>query len=133
MKGPRMVAARLCFDLPLKGGGQYQDEHLLRPNLINLCAPLGDSHMVRRLVLAAVIVLFAATPAFAQLDAETKQPYHWRVVLSAKPHPLVTTDFRERVRRDVIAALQTGIGPLGTVEVIDLADLPRDRWDPLWS
>lgn len=88
--------------------------------------------MVRRLLLTAAIVLFAATPAFAQLDPETKQPYHWRVVLSAKPHPLITTDFRERVRRDIIAALQTGIGPLGTVEVFDLADHHRDP-DPLWS
>ena len=89
--------------------------------------------MVRRLVLAAAVVILSTAPAFAQLDAETKQPYHWRVVLTAKPHPLVTADFRERVKRDVIAALQTGIGPLGTVEVIDLADLPRDRWDPLWQ
>src|SRR5436190_8319524 len=92
--------------------------------------------MVRRLLLTAAISLFAAGPAFAQLDTETKQPYHWRVVLSAKPHPLVTPDFRERVKRDVVAALQTGLGALGTVEVIDLADLttwPRDRWEPLWQ
>ncbi len=89
--------------------------------------------MVRRLVLAAAVALVSATPALAQLDPEAKQPYHWRVVLTAKPHPLVTTDFRERVKRDVVAALQTGIGPLGTVEVIDLAELPRDRWDPLWQ
>lgn len=91
--------------------------------------------MVRRLVLAAALVLFGAAPALAQLDAEVKQPYLWRVVLATKPHPLITGEFRERVKRDVVAALQTGIGPLGTVEVIDLADpaLPRDRWDPLWQ
>src|SRR5262245_27394964 len=75
-----------------------------------------ETHMVRRLVLAATVVLFVTAPASAQLDPETKQPYHWRVVLSARPHPLLTTEFRERVKRDVVAALQTGIGALGTVE-----------------
>lgn len=89
--------------------------------------------MVRRSVLAAAVVLLAGSPALAQLDAEPKQPCLWRVVLSARPHPLLTADLRERVRRDVVAALQTGIGPLGTVEVIDLADAPRDRWEPLWQ
>jgi tetratricopeptide (TPR) repeat protein len=84
--------------------------------------------MVRRLVLAAAVVMSAAPTAFAQLDPEPKQPYLWRVVISAKPHPLVTPNFRERLRRDILAALQTGLGPLGTAEVIDLADpeLPRD-------
>lgn len=89
--------------------------------------------MVRRSVLAAVVVLLAGAPARAQLDAEPKQPCLWRVVLSSKPHPLLTADLRERVRRDVVAALQTGIGPLGAVEVIDLAEAPRDRWEPLWQ
>ena len=88
--------------------------------------------MVRRL-LAVVVVLLGAAPAFAQLDAEPKQPYLWRVVLTTKPHPLVTPEFRERVKRDVLAALQTGLGSLGSVEVIDLAELPRDRWEPLWQ
>jgi hypothetical protein len=89
--------------------------------------------MVRRVLAALVVVLFGAAPAFAQLDAEPKQPYLWRVVLTAKPHPLVTPEFRERVKRDVLAALQTGLGSLGTVEVIDLADLARDKWEPLWQ
>jgi hypothetical protein len=88
--------------------------------------------MVRR-TLAVVVVLLGAAPACAQLDPEPKQPYLWRVVLTTKPHPLVTPEFRERVKRDVLAALQTGLGALGTVEVIDLADLPRDRWEPLWQ
>lgn len=93
--------------------------------------------MVRRLILAAAGALLAGAPAFAQpdgapkLDPEPKQPYLWRVVLSARPHPLITPELRERVRRDVVAALQTGLGPLGTVEVIDLA-ATRDR-EPLWQ
>ena len=89
--------------------------------------------MFRRTLAAVVVVLSAAPPAPAQLDAEPKQPYQWRVVLTAKPHPLVTPEFRERVKRDVVAALQTGLGALGTVEVIDLAELPRDKWEPLWQ
>ena len=89
--------------------------------------------MFRRTLATVVVVLSAAPPAPAQLDAEPKQPYQWRVVLTAKPHPLVTPEFRERVKRDVVAALQTGLGALGTVEVIDLAELPRDKWEPLWQ
>jgi len=89
--------------------------------------------MIRRMVLAAAVALSAASPAFAQLDPEPKQPYLWRVVLTVKPHPLITQDFRDRLKRDVLAALQTGLGNLGTVEVIDLTDLPRDKWEPLWQ
>jgi tetratricopeptide (TPR) repeat protein len=88
--------------------------------------------MVRRLVLAVTVALAAAAPARAQLDAEPKQPYLWRVVLAAKPHPLLTAELRDRVRRDIVAALQTGLGPLGAVEVIDPADA-RDRGEPLWQ
>lgn len=86
--------------------------------------------MVRRMVLAAAVALTVASPAFAQLDPEAKQPYLWRVVLSARPHPLVTPNFRERLKRDIVAALQTGLGPLGTVEVIDLAEADGSR-EPL--
>ena len=91
--------------------------------------------MVRRTVLAAVVLLAAGPPARAQLDPEAKKPYLWRVVVSPRPHPLVTRAFRERLKRDVFAALQTGLGAAGAVEVIDLADpdLPRDRWEPLWQ
>lgn len=89
--------------------------------------------MIRRMVLAAAVALLATSPAFAQLDPEPKQPYLWRVVLTVKPHPLITQDFRDRLKRDVLAALQTGLGNLGTVEVIDLTDLPRDKWEPLWQ
>jgi tetratricopeptide (TPR) repeat protein len=89
--------------------------------------------MVRRVVLAAGVLLLAGGPALAQLDAEQKQPYLWRVVLETRPHPLITPEFRERLKRDVLAALQTGLGALGAVEVIDLEDLPRDKWEPLWG
>jgi hypothetical protein len=104
--------------------------------------------MVRRTVLTALVVLSVgagaavglgadgpAQPGAAPgpLDPEPKQPYLWRVVLKTKPHPLITPEFRERVKRDVLAALQTGLGNFGAVEVIDLVDLARDRWEPLWQ
>jgi hypothetical protein len=85
-----------------------------------------------RYLLAASAAFALVQPARAQLDAEVKQPYLWRVVLSAKPHPLVTPEVRERLKRDVVAALQTGIGPFGAVEFVDLADLPADK-EPLFQ
>lgn len=88
--------------------------------------------MFRKLTLAAVAALLAQAPAAAQLDPEPKQPTPWRVVVSVKPHPLLTPDFRDRLRRDVLAALQPGVGALGTVEVIDLTDVKDDAWEPLW-
>lgn len=89
-----------------------------------------------RSVLAAVAVAVAlgagASPARAQPDPEPKQPYLWRVVLKAQPHPLITPEVRERVKRDLLAALQTGLGALGAVEVIDLAE-PTGEQEPLFQ
>ena len=82
---------------------------------------------------AALVVLLAAGPAAAQLDPEAKTPHLWRVVLKAKPHPLLSTAFREQLKRDLLATLQPSLGSLGTVEVIDLDELPRDKWDALWQ
>ena len=87
-------------------------------------------------VFAFILVAFFAGATSAQsggLDPETKGPYLWRVVIDVRPHPLLTPGFRDKLRRDLLAALQPGIGALGTVEVVDLAGLPRDRWEPLWQ
>jgi tetratricopeptide (TPR) repeat protein len=89
--------------------------------------------MSHRVPTAVVVLLLAASPAAAQLDPEPKTPYLWRVVLKVQPHPLLSGAFREQLKRDLGAALQPALGPLGTVEVVDLADLPRDKWDPLWQ
>ena len=87
----------------------------------------------RAFAVAALIILSAAGPAAAQLDPEAKTPYLWRVVLKAKPHPLLSSAFRGQVKRDLLATLQPSLGSLGTVEVIDLDEVPRDKWDPLWQ
>lgn len=83
--------------------------------------------------LAAVCLLTFTSPAFAQLDPQSKTPYLWRVVLKVQPHPLLSPTLREQVRRDLQAALQPTIGALGAVEVVDLAETSRDLWDPLWQ
>src|SRR5947209_2818891 len=84
-------------------------------------------------VAASVLLVLPAAASAQQPDPEVKAPYLWRVVVQAKPHPLLTPALRDGLRRDVLAALQPALGVLGTVEVIDLADVPRDRWDPLWQ
>lgn len=89
--------------------------------------------MRHRLALAVLALAGLAGPAVAQLDPEPKTPYLWRVVVKTHPHPLLPPTFREQLRRDVAAALQPALGPLGVVEVIDLGDLPRDKWDALWQ
>ncbi|MBX9624722.1 MAG: hypothetical protein K2X82_13025 [Gemmataceae bacterium] len=65
------------------------------------------------------------------LDPEPNAPYQWRVVVQFDPHPLLSPAFRDQLRRDLLAALQPAVGPLGTVEVVDLDDLPADRRDPV--
>ncbi|HJZ55231.1 MAG TPA: hypothetical protein VKE74_09745, partial [Gemmataceae bacterium] len=91
-----------------------------------------------RVALPAVAVLLFALPAAAQqppapLDAEADRPYLWRVVVQARPHPVVTADLRARLRQELRDTLQAGLGPLGTAEVIDLDALPRTQWEPLWQ
>lgn len=88
-----------------------------------------------RAALAASVLLVANAPAFAQLDAEPKTPCLWRVVLKTQPHPLLSQSFRDRVKHDIVAALQPAMGPLGTVEVVELSELlakaTSDQQDPL--
>jgi hypothetical protein len=92
--------------------------------------------MSSRVTLAAVAAALLGLPATAsaqQPDPELKNPYLWRVVLKTKPHPLITPAFRDQIRRDLLAALQPGLGAYGTVDVIDLDETPRDQWDVLWT
>ena len=88
--------------------------------------------MSRRIVVAVVALLVAAAPARAQLDPEPRTPYLWR----SCSRPSRTRSSR-RVPRStqarLVAALAPALGPLGTVEVVDLDDVPRDKWDPLWQ
>jgi tetratricopeptide (TPR) repeat protein len=83
--------------------------------------------------LVASVLVFAASPVSAQMGPEPKTPYLWRIVLRTQPHPLLSQTFREQLKRDLEASLQPALGTLGTVDVIDLAEISRDKWDPLWQ
>lgn len=86
---------------------------------------------------ALSVGLYLLAPAAAQqpaaLDPEPKGQTLWRVVVQTRPHPLLTPSFRAQLRRDIDAALEPGLGQFGTVDVIDLDDVPRDKWDPMWE
>ncbi|HEX4610018.1 MAG TPA: hypothetical protein VH092_17630, partial [Urbifossiella sp.] len=92
-----------------------------------------------RLVLLSFGLAFLAAvapaqpPAPAPLDAEAGSPGVWRVVVQTAPHPLLTPAFRDRLRRDLLAALPAAAAPVAQVEVVDLAAVPREGWDPLWQ
>jgi len=86
----------------------------------------------RLVPLALAVALFAAAAPAQPLDPEPTSPGVWRVVVLTAPHPLLTPAFRDRLRRDLLAALPAAAHPVATVEVPDLAALPRDQWDPLW-
>jgi hypothetical protein len=89
--------------------------------------------MSLRLPLASAAILFLASPLFAQpsLDPEPAGPCLWRIVVKAEPHPLLTASFRDQIRRDLIAALQPAMGPLGTVDVIDIGEALAGKADAL--
>lgn len=92
--------------------------------------------MSSRVLLAAAAAAVLGLPAAARAqapDPELKAPYLWRVVIKTKPHPLITPAFRDQLKRDVLAAVQPGLGAYGTAEVIDLDDVPRDGWEVLWT
>lgn len=91
--------------------------------------------MPLRLLLAGIAVLACPIAVFAQpaLDAEPTAPYQWRIVIQTRPHPLLTPAFRDGLRRDLLAALQPALGPLGTVEVFDLDSVPPGDREALWQ
>ncbi len=93
----------------------------------------------RRLQCVLFVTAIAA-PALPSADSgsrlredASKSPYVWRVVLDARPHPLLDAAFRAKLRGEIAAALRPALGPLGTVDVIDLAATPRETWEPLWA
>lgn len=84
--------------------------------------------------LATLLLLASPAVAAAQpLDAESTTPYLWRVVIQTRPHPLLTPAFRDQLHRDLLSALRPGLGPLGRVEIIDLAGPLPPNPDALWQ
>lgn len=85
-------------------------------------------------VTAALLLLASAAVAAPQVDPEANTPYTWRVVLNVAPHPTLGPTVKQRFVTDLKAALGPALGDdLGTVEIIDLADVPKEKWEPLWK
>ncbi len=86
--------------------------------------------------LPLVLVLLTATASraatSARLDPEAAVPYRLRVVIRFDTSPVFPPGFRTQVADAVKAALQTPLGEVGRVEVLDLDAVPEDRREPLW-
>jgi hypothetical protein len=102
--------------------------------------PLEGFPMLLRTFAAIAALFLVVGPASAQVDPEPKTPYLWRIVLKAEPHPLLSAAFREQLKHDLVAALQPALGTpgqpgwIGTVDVVELADLLKDKdKDPLYQ
>jgi hypothetical protein len=87
----------------------------------------------RFLVALAGFVALAGSSAAAAPDPQTRDAYRWRVVLSPGKHPVLSAGFRDQLGREIRAALQGAAGPVAAVEVVDLAVIPPDEWEPLWK
>ncbi len=83
-------------------------------------------------MLAAAILLYSVSSATAALDPETKTPYALRVVVSIADHPHFTDHFRREFKRELQGGVQAALGSLGTVEVVDLRSVPKEKRPPLW-
>lgn len=77
------------------------------------------------------IVGYAGAAPTVGLDREAKTAYQLRVVVRYGDHPTLTKTFRHELRKEVLTALQTGLGANGSVEVVDLADLAPEQRDPI--
>jgi tetratricopeptide (TPR) repeat protein len=83
---------------------------------------------------ACLLLVASAAVAAPPLDPEANTPYTWRVILTVHPHPTLGPAVKERFVSDLKAALGPALGDdLGTVEIIDTADVPKEKWEPLWK
>lgn len=78
-----------------------------------------------------VLALWLALGSVAVAAEGPKDPYQLRVYLRTGDHPALTAHFRHEVRKSIASSMEAGLGPLGTVEVIDLNELAIDKRDPL--
>ena len=58
----------------------------------------------------ALGLMLVSTLPVRSADAESKTPYVWRVVLQSQVHPALSIPVRERLCKDLKAALQPGVG-----------------------
>lgn len=87
-----------------------------------------------RFALPVYLSLISVLPLHAEgLDGESKSPYQLRVIVRTGDHPTLTKHFRTEVLKSVSSSLQAALGPIGTVEVVDLNSTPIDDREPLWK
>jgi tetratricopeptide (TPR) repeat protein len=81
--------------------------------------------------LFALVLAFAVASPAAALDPESKTPYQLRIAVHTGDHPALTRHFRAEVTKAVTSALQAALGPLGSVEAVDLNETPVEKMDPV--
>lgn len=81
-------------------------------------------------LLAVGCLLFCVLPAPAQLEADLDKPYEVKIVLRVARHLNLTEVFRKRLQSELRDGLRAALGPMGNVEVLDLADLQLNGADP---
>jgi hypothetical protein len=78
-----------------------------------------------------LILFLSSSAAAAGLDIEAKNAYQLRIIVKFGDQPTFTKAFRTELRKEVLTALQTGLGANGSVEAIDLADIAVAQRDPI--
>ena len=74
----------------------------------------------------------AVVSAPVPFDHQPQSPYEWNVYVKFKPHVRLTLAVRQQLLKDLKASLGPALGDdLGKVVVQDLADLAKDKRDPL--
>jgi len=73
----------------------------------------------------------AITSYAAAIDPESRTAYQLRVVVRTGDHPTLTRHFRAEVTKNVTSSLQAALGPVGSVEAVDLNETPVDQRDAL--
>jgi hypothetical protein len=74
---------------------------------------------MNRFSLVSVLLLFSQTSALAALDPEAARPYQVRIIVHLTTHPAFTPLFKDRLMRGLHDGLQTSLGKLVQVEVLD--------------
>lgn len=78
-------------------------------------------------VFVAVALLMGAAPAEnSKLDAEIDKPYDIEVVLHFAPQPNLTGTFKSQVQQDLQTWLQSSLGKLARVQVVDQHPLLKE-------
>src|SRR5262245_38811213 len=74
---------------------------------------------VLSLVLSCLCPLCFCGSTFAALDPEVRKPYQLQVVLRFAAQRQLTQVFKDQLKRELRDSLQTQLGPMGQVEVVD--------------